>query len=229
MDNPAFDEKIIKKHSLYLTLLITLLANSNNLLMLDNINAWDKSNYWLVTAMIIVVPWIIIVGTVVALVDVDEEKDEGWAYDNPMFNLGVSAGDTGLTSGGGPSSAGLALGGAPSSVEVAILSILFITINVLFGISSRDINKNEITKHKSSCVYNYTLLDRFIMIALSCGIMYCFIYLTHLFILTQRYTEKGLTYLKGMFLLTIVYYLYIIIKKRINKAKSQKECDLIPN
>jgi len=205
MDNPAFDEKIIKKHSLYLTLLITLLANSNNLLMLDNINAWDKSNYWLVTAMIIVVPWIIIVGTVVTM---------------------VSAGDAavaGLALGGGGQ------GGGPSSVEVAILSILFITINVLFGISSRDINKNEITKHKSSCVYNYTLLDRFIMIALSCGIMYCFIYLTHLFILTQRYTEKGLTYLKGMFLLTIVYYLYIIIKKRINKAKSQKECDLIPN
>jgi hypothetical protein len=207
MDNPVLDEKIIKKHSLYLTLLITLLANSNNILMLDNINAWDKSNYWLVTAMIIVVPWIIIVGDVVALV----------------YAVVTAVGDTGLALGGGGQ------GGYPSSVEVAILSILFITINVLFGISSRDINKNEITKHKSSCVYNYTLLDRFIMIALSCGIMYCFIYLIHLFILTQRYTEKGLTYLKGMFLLTIVYYLYIIIKKRINKAKSQKECDLIPN
>ena len=207
MDNPVLDEKIIKKHSLYLTLLITLLANSNNILMLDNINVWDKSNYWLVTAMIIVVPWIIIVGAVVALV----------------YAVVTAVGDTGLALGGGGQ------GGYPSSVEVAILSILFITINVLFGISSRDINKNEITKHKSSCVYNYTLLDRFIMIALSCGIMYCFIYLIHLFILTQRYTEKGLTYLKGMFLLTIVYYLYIIIKKRINKAKSQKECDLIPN
>lgn len=209
MDNPVLDEKIIKKHSLYLTLLITLLANSNNILMLDNINAWDKSNYWLVTAMIIVVPWIIIVGAAVAAV-----------------MMASSAGDAaaaGWALGGGGQ------GGGPSSVEVAILSILFITINVLFGISSRYINKNEITKHKSSCVYNYTLLDRFIMIALSCGIMYCFIYLIHLFILTQRYTEKGLTYLKGMFLLTIVYYLYIIIKKRINKAKSQKECDLIPN
>lgn len=207
MDNPALDEKIIKKHSLYLTLLITLLANSNNLLMLDNINAWDKSNYWLVTAMIIVVPWIIIVvGLPVA-----------------VMNVAGQDAVAGLALGGGGQ------GGGPSSVEVAILSILFITINVLFGISSRDINKNEITKHKSSCVYNYTLLDRFIMIALSCGIMYCFIYLTHLFILTQIYTEKGLTYLKGMFLLTIVYYLYIIIKKRINKAKSQKECDLIPN
>ena len=179
--------------------------------MLDNINAWDKSNYWLVTAMIIVVPWIIIGGGVVR---------------SAAAVMMASAGDAAV--------AGLALGGGgqggyPSSVEVAILSILFITINVLFGISSRYINKNEITKHKSSCVYNYTLLDRFIMVALSCGIMYCFIYLIHLFILTQRYTEKGLTYLKGMFLLTIVYYLYIIIKKRINKAKSQKECDLIPN
>ena len=120
MDNPVLDEKIIKKHSLYLTLLITLLANSNNILMLDNINAWDKSNYWLVTAMIIVVPWIIIVGAVVALV----------------YAVVTAVGDTGLALGGGGQ------GGYPSSVEVAILSILFITINVLFGISSRDINKN---------------------------------------------------------------------------------------